>query len=193
MLDPTANERLTTFVGGYAGSLVVLSHSTLAGPPITRVARVEMLTGPVQERPPTATWTLCGIATNDRYTTRPEKDALLRQQAHIGRTEATQAALILLKKRDDWWALTQDERRTILEEDSHHIAIGLRYLPAVARKLLHCRDLGGGAPFDFLGFLDFAPVHISAFEDMLGELRTTKEWSFMEREVDVRLMYDRPV
>jgi chlorite dismutase len=97
------------------------------------------------------------------------------------------AALILLRKRDEWWALTQDERRAVLEEDSHHIAIGMRYLPAVARHLLHCRDLSDQAPFDFIGFLDFAPDSATAFDEMLMQLRATREWSFMEREIDIRL------
>ncbi|MCS3743300.1 hypothetical protein [Rhizobium sp. BK661] len=69
-------------------------------------------------------------------------------------------------------------------------AIGLRYLPAIARRLLHCRDPETGAPFDFLGFLDFAPADEPAFEDMLGQLRSTKEWSFMEREIDIHLVKD---
>ena len=131
---------------------------------------------------------LYGVATNDRYTTRVEKAELIRKQAPIGRPEATRSALILLRKRAEWWALTQDDRRRILEEDSHHIAIGLRYLPAVARRLLHCRDLEDEAPFDFIGFLDFAPESEAPFDDMLGQLRATKEWSYMDREIDIRLV-----
>jgi len=46
--------------------------------------------------------------------------------------------------------LTQDERRAVFEEQSHHTAIGLKYLPATARRLHHCRDLGTEEPFDFL-------------------------------------------
>jgi hypothetical protein len=82
-----------------------------------------------------------------------------------------------------------DARRTPrhLGGESHHIAIGLRYLPAIARKLLHCRDMGTEEPFDLLGFLDFAPDDEAALDDMLGELRATPEWSFMDREIDVRL------
>jgi hypothetical protein len=180
------NPRTTTFIGGSEGEWAVNSQRTLIGRPIAAVTRVAMLMGnsPVA---PEAAWILSGVATNDRYTTRDEKTSLLERQAPIGRPEATRAALILLKKTPEWWAMTQDERRAILEEQSHHIAIGLRYLPAVARRLLHCRDLEREAPFDFLGFLDFSPADEPAFDDMLSELRATKEWSFMEREIDIRL------
>lgn len=178
--------RLTCFVGGNAGEWEVTSQSVLVGPDIPAVPRLSMVSGgaPV---PAGGTWTLRGVATNDRYTTRSEKEELLRTQAPIGRSEATRAALILMRKSDAWWKLTQDDRRAILEEQSHHIAIGMRYLPAIARKLLHCRDLGSDEPFDFLGFLDFAPQHEAAFDELLVELRATREWSFMDREIDIRL------
>jgi hypothetical protein len=54
--------------------------------------------------------------------------------------------------------------------------------------LLHCRDIGTEEPFDFLGFLDYAPSDEEAFEDMLGQLRATREWTFFDRKIDIRLM-----
>ncbi len=182
-----SNSRATTFIGGKTGSMQVVSHTTISGQPIARVTAIDMISGVAADLPADAVWAFHGVASNDRYTTRSEKTELTSKQATIGRPEATHAALILLRKRAEWWALTQDERRTILEEDSHHIAIGMRYLPAVARRLLHCRDLDHEAPFDFIGFLDFAPGSEIAFEEMLDQLRATREWSFMDREIDIRL------
>ena len=95
------------------------------------------------------------------------------------------AALIPIKKSDTWWELTQDERRRIFEDKSHHIASSMRFLPAIARQLYHCRDFG--QPFDFLTWFEFAPADAEAFEELVGTLRSTEEWSFVEREVDVRL------
>lgn len=185
-----ANPRATIFVGGQTGRLRVVSQTTIAGSPIARPDRVDLRSGLAADWPESALWVLHGVASNDRYTTRAEKTALASKQAPIGRPKATAAALILLRKRPEWWALTQDERRRILEEDSHHIAIGMRYLPAVARRLLHCRDLDEPAPFDFIGFLDFAPADEAAFDEMLFQLRATTEWSFMDREIDIRLARD---
>ena len=191
LMGTHANPRATTFVGGRTGSLVVVSQTTISGQPIARVEAVDMRAGIVADLPTDAAWALHGVGTNDRYTTRAEKAELTSKQAPIGRPEATSAALILLRKRAEWWVLTQDERRGILEEDSHHIAIGMRYLPAVARRLLHCRDLDAEAPFDFIGFLDFAPESEPAFDEMLDQLRATREWSFMDREIDIRLTKDK--
>lgn len=133
-------------------------------------------------------WALAGITSNDRYVERHEKVALLGAQVGLGRAEATLAALVPVRKTPAWWALTQDERRAVFEEQSHHIAVGLRYLPAVARRLHHCRDLGPDQPFDFLTWFDYAPEHETAFDDMLAAMRSAPEWSYVDREVDIRLV-----
>ena len=109
-------------------------------------------------------------------------------QASLGRREATCAALIPIRKSQAWWNLAQDERRVIFEETSHHTAIGTAYLPAVARRLYHCRDLG--EPFDFLTWFEFAPEHAAAFDALVAALRATPEWGYVEREVDIRLVWD---
>jgi hypothetical protein len=81
--------------------------------------------------------------------------------------------------------LAQDQRRKIFEEQSRHIEIGLEYLPAVARRLYHCRDFG--EPFDFLTWFEYAPADAEAFEALVRKLRQSEEWRYVEREVDVRL------
>jgi hypothetical protein len=68
---------------------------------------------------------------------------------------------------------------------ARHIADSLAYLPRVARRLYHSRDLG--EPFDFLTWFEFAPEHAAAFEDLVATLRMREEWAFVEREVDLRL------
>ena len=73
----------------------------------------------------------------------------------------------------------------ILEERSAHIALGARYLPAIARRLYHRRDLG--EPFDFLTWFEFSEADPGAFDDLVGRLRETEEWRYVVREVEVRL------
>ena len=133
-------------------------------------------------------WSLRGITSNERYVIREEKNQLASRQQGLGRNEATRAALIPIRKTAAWWALTQDERRGIFEEQSRHTAIGLRYLPAIARRLHHCRDLSENEPFDFLTWFEFAPADEVAFDQLLGELRASAEWNHVEREIDIRLV-----
>jgi chlorite dismutase len=128
------------------------------------------------------------MTSNERYVERDEKRALGAKQPRLGRPEATQAALIPIRKSAAWWSLPQDERRAIFEAQSRHIRIGLDFLPAIARRLHHCRDLGDREPFDFLTWFEFAPENASAFEKLVGALRETVEWTYVEREVDIRLM-----
>ena len=65
------------------------------------------------------------------------------------------------------------------------MATGLEYLPAIARRLHHGRDLG--EPFDFLTWFEFAPEHAAGFEELVLRLRATEEWAYVEREIDLRL------
>ena len=103
----------------------------------------------------------------------------------MGRLEATRAALIPIKKSPAWWELAQDERRAIFEERSQHMSIGVNYVARIARRLYHSHDLG--EPFDFLTWFEYASTDAEAFEELVGKLRETEEWTYVEREVDIRL------
>jgi chlorite dismutase len=139
--------------------------------------------------PSQTSWRLAGVASHVRYAERTEKEQLAAVQPGLGRPEATCAALIPIRKSQAWWDLAQEERRQIFEDKSHHIAGTLKYLPAIARQLYHCRDLG--EPFDFLTWFEYDPANAALFEELVAMLRATEEWSFVEREVDVRLERER--
>jgi chlorite dismutase len=172
------------FVGGDAGSWAVDSMTVVSGPELPAVSHLEVVEGDAST-PVDARWVLQGVTSNERYVARSELDALVARQEALGRPGSTRAALIPITKSEDWWALPQDERRRIFEERSHHIATGLEYLPAVARRLHHGRDLG--EPFDFLTWFEFAPADAERFEELVQRLRQTEEWTYVEREIDVRL------
>ena len=182
--------RLFTFVGADHGPWAVRSVRTLMGDALPPAPCLQVVAGGALP-PPGAAWALAGITSNERYVERHEKVALVGAQAGLGRAEATRAALIPIRKSPAWWALSQDERRAVFESQSHHIAVGMRYLPAVARRLHHCRDLGTAEPFDFLTWFDYAPEHESAFDDLLAVLRSSAEWAYVEREIDIRLVRER--
>jgi hypothetical protein len=185
---PSSLPRLFTFVGAAQGPWAVLPARTLTGDALPPAPYLQVVQGAAVPPPRGASWALAGITSNERYVERHEKVALMGAQAGLGRAEATRAALIPIRKSPAWWALTQDERRAVFEAQSHHIAIGMRYLPAVARRLHHCRDLAPAEPFDFLTWFDFAPEHEPAFDDMLNALHNSPEWAYVDREVDVRLV-----
>ncbi len=121
-----------------------------------------------------------------RYVERDEKIELAARQENLGRPQATRAALIPVRKSQAWWELTQEERREIFETRSHHIRDNLKYLPAIARQLYHCRDLG--EPFDFLTWFEYAPADAEEFEELIRHIRKTAEWEYVDREIDIRLV-----
>ena len=182
------NSRLYQFLGGDAGTWRVTRAHTIAGAPLPQVRRLDIVSGALAGS--ASTWSLRGMLSNGRYVQRDERASLAAVQPLLGRPEATHAAFIPMRKSAAWWALAQDERRAIFEERSHHIGISLRYLPAVARGLYHCRDLSEIEPFDFLAWFEYAPAHEPEFDQLLAELRATEEWTYVEREIDIRLIRD---
>jgi len=53
-------------------------------------------------------------------------------------------------------------------------------------RLHQCRDLG--EPFDFITWFEYAPEHERDFDALLAELRAREEWTYVEREIDIRLV-----
>lgn len=180
------NSRLFNFVGGDTGPWSVTRSSVIVGPTLPEVNAIDIVDG--NDIPDAdADWVLRGVTSNERYLTRPEKKKLIERQELIGRPTSTHGALIPIRKTAEWWALTQDERRQIFEESSKHIAIGLDYLPAIARRLHHCRDLETQEPFDFLTYFEFNEADEGAFDDLLSKLRDSEEWKYIDREIDIRM------
>ena len=176
---------VTSFVGVGTGAWRVRSLAAVKGEALPPAPYLDVSAGDRSNATAAPAWILRGMISNIRYATRIELDGLRAVQEALGRSRATCAALIPIKKAAAWWALAQDERRAIFEDQSRHNSIGKAYLPAIARQLYHARDLG--EPFDFLTWFEYAPEYAEAFEDLVGRLRATHEWSFVEREVDIRL------
>ena len=165
----------TAFLAGATGRWKVERLEGIRGPSLATASHLEVSLGS-KTTPQHALWILHGVTSHERYATRAEHDRIAAVQPPLDRAEATRAALIPIAKSAEWWELSQDERRAIFEEDSHHIAIGLEYLPAIARRLYHCRDLG--EPFDFLTWFEYAPADAASFEQLVTRLRGTREWDY---------------
>lgn len=172
------------FVGDHSGEWKVTSMTTLKGDSIDNVSHVNKIASNLVQSE-TGIWTLKGIISNLRYTEKEDKDKLVAIQEDLGRPNATLAAFIPIQKSEAWWNLAQDERRKIMENKSQHTQTGMKYLPSIARKLFHSRDIG--EPFDFLTWFEYAPSDADAFEELLVALRKTEEWTYVDREIDIRL------
>ena len=181
-------QRLFSFIGGVEPGTWRVNEMCIAlGQPINDVKFIDVINGETTV-PHNAAWCLRGITSNERYVIQDEKTQLVAKQPQVGRPEATCAALIPIRKSAAWWNLPQDERRRIFQEGSRHIDIGLRYLPAIARRLHHCRDLGDNEPFDFLTWFEYAANDITVFNKLVSSLRATEEWRYVDREIDIRLI-----
>lgn len=170
-----------SFTAAAAGPWRITSQSAVIGEGLAPASHIA-----IDGNAADAVWSLTGFTSNLRYTTFDERVPLDARSAPLGREEARLAALIPIRKSSQWWALAQDERRAIYAR-SQHMPIGLDYLPQVARRLYHSRDLG--QPFDFLTWFEFPQSAELDFDDLVTRLRATEEWRYVDREVDIRLVH----
>lgn len=172
-----------TFEGATTGLWKVESSKTISGAQLEKVNYITVLSG-LHNREG-AKWSLHGSVSNERYVNRLEKDELTSKSPSLGRSSDMCAALIPITKSPEWWSLAQDERRAIFEEQSKHVSVGLKYLPQIARRLHHGRELD--EPFDFLTWFEYASEYESAFDELVDFLRSSLEWKYVIREIDIRL------
>jgi chlorite dismutase len=185
LIRNTMTNTIFDFIGDDSGEWEVTSMSAIKGNPIATVSHLTKVSRHDLVQSETGIWTLKGVISNLRYTEKEDKDKLTAIQPDLGRSSSTLAVFIPIRKSEAWWNLAQDERRKIMENKSQHTLTGMKYLPAIARKLFHSRDIG--EPFDFLTWFEYAPADADAFEELLDTLRKTEEWTYVEREIDIRL------
>jgi len=176
------------FIGNTTGEWKVTAMETLKGDSLAPISHLTKTSGNLVQSE-TGIWTLKGIVSNLRYTEKEDKEKLVAIQEDLGRPSSNLAAFIPIRKSEAWWNLAQDERRKIMENKSQHTQTGMKYLPAIARKLFHSRDIG--EPFDFLTWFEYAPTDADAFEELLESLRKTEEWTYVDREIDIRMSANR--
>lgn len=180
-------KRLINFIGGDNGIWDVIRIETVSGDLIENVPKLDVVEGNLAEPDPQSRWVLHGIRSYERYVNKEEQEILNKKSPPLNRPDSNRAALIPIKKSSEWWDMSQEERRNIFEERSHHTELGLNYLPAIARRLYHCRDLGEDLPFDFLTWFEYSEEDSELFEELVINLRETEEWNYVEREIDIRL------
>lgn len=179
------NNTIFDFIGGNTGDWKVTTMTTLKGDSLPKVTHIDKMQSSFINRFE-GIWSLKGVISNLRYTEKVDLEKLVAVQEDLDRPTATCAALIPIRKNESWWNLAQDERRYIMENQSRHTYMGMQYLPAIARKLFHCRDID--EPFDFLTWFEFAPEDEPAFDELLIQLRQSEEWEFVDREIDIRMV-----
>ena len=174
------------YIGGSTGSWRVSSVTTHSGAPMKAVTHVDIAKGKIGRSPMGSSWILRGIVRNTRFVTREERPNLEPHYFKQGPVESTCAALIPIRKSAAWWNLEHDERQEIIEARSRQLGSGMRFLPAIARRFLYGRDLG--EPFDMVTWFEYSSRDQSIFDDLAGALRSSMEWQYIEREVDIRLI-----
>lgn len=175
-----------SFIAGDRGSWEVVSVSPVVGETLEPVPFMDVRNEYVMNLPVDFRWLLRGVTGSRRQVDSVRQSSVMSAQPQLGRRKATCAALIPVRKKQAWWDMAHEERCRLCEAKSRGAISEVEYLPDVARKLHHCRDLN--EPFDYLAWFEYAPEQSSEFEKLVAALRKNEDWKFVEREVDVRLV-----
>ncbi len=130
-----------------------------------------------------------GVTRHFQYTDDAQLQELNRRSiSELEPSEHTTAVLIPIGKSEDWWKLAHDQRQAHFQNtgiSEGHTAIGLKYVDRIFRKLYYSRCLNDALSYDFLTYFEFKDVYEKDFRTLLAELRDTREWTFVNFELEI--------
>ncbi len=166
MVEPA----LVAFVAGFEGLWLIEGMTAPVGEPLPPAARLSVVEGAAAETAQ-GRWVLRGVVAGQGEDGRAD-------QLPLGRPEARCAALVAVRMSPAWWERAEEDRRAL--------SANIQHGPAISRRLLRARDRD--EPFDVLTWFEFAPDLQAELNDVAARLRDSDEWSYVEREAEIRLI-----
>jgi hypothetical protein len=158
------------FVAGFEGLWLIEGMTAPVGEPLPPAARLSVVEGAAAETAD-GRWVLRGVVAGQGEDARAD-------QLPLGRAEARCAALLAVRMSPAWWERAEEDRRALSANIEHG--------PAISRRIHRARDRD--EPFDVLTWFEFAPEVQSEANQVMARLRDSEEWTFVEREVDIRVI-----
>jgi hypothetical protein len=161
---------LVAFVAGFEGLWLIEGMTAPIGEPLAPAARLSVVEGAEAEIAD-GRWVLRGVVSGQGEDARAD-------QLPLGRPDARCAALLAVRMSPAWWERAEEDRRALSANIEHG--------PAISRRLHRARDRS--EPFDVLTWFEFAPGLQSELNDVVARLRASEEWSYVERDVELRMI-----
>jgi hypothetical protein len=158
------------FVAGFEGLWMIEGMSAPVGEPLPPAARLSVVEGAEAETAE-GRWVLRGVVAGQGEDARAD-------QLPLGRADARCAALVAARMSPAWWERAEEDRRAL--------SANIQHGPAISRRIHRARDRD--EPFDILTWFEFAPDLQSELNDVVARLRDSEEWSYVERDVELRLI-----
>ena len=158
------------FVAGFEGLWLIEGMTAPVGEPLPPAARLAVVDGAAVEIAE-GRWVLRGVVAGQGEDARAD-------QLPLGRSDARCAALLAVRMSPAWWERAEEDRRALSANIEHG--------PAISRRIHRARDRD--EPFDVLTWFEFAPDLQSALNDVVARLRDSEEWSYVERDVELRMI-----
>lgn len=180
---PASQQSVYTYLGGNRGDWAVTHATARRGEPLAGVTHVDIVNGSVARTPPGVAWMLSGLVHHTRYVTREDAGFPSRATQRPA-ASATCAALIAVRRSRASWDVMQAGRDDLLQPFP-----GLqvrRLLSTIIGRWQHPRDLSD--QFETVTWFEYASHDAAAFDDLLAEWRASEEWSYVDRECELRLI-----
>ena len=158
------------FVAGFEGLWLIEGMTAPAGEPLPPAARLSVVEGAAAETAE-GRWVLRGVVAGQGEDARAD-------QLPLGRSDARCAALHAVRMAPAWWERAEEDRRALSANIEHG--------PAISRRIHRARDRDEA--FDVLTWFEFAPDLQSELNDVVARLRDSEEWSYVERDVELRMI-----
>jgi hypothetical protein len=158
------------FVAGFEGLWLIEGMTAPVGEPLAPAARLSVVEGTSAEVAE-GRWVLRGVVAGQGEDARAD-------QLPLGRAEARCAALLAVRMSPAWWERAEEDRRALSANIEHG--------PAISRRIHRARSRD--EPFDVLTWFEYAPEVQSEANQVMARLRDSEEWTFVEREVDIRVI-----
>jgi hypothetical protein len=158
------------FVAGFEGLWLIEGMTAPVGEPLAPAARLSVVEG-TSAAVAEGRGVLRGVVAGQGEDARAD-------QLPLGRAEARCATLLAVRMSPTWWERAEEDRRALSANIEHG--------PAISRRIHRARSRD--EPFDVLTWFEYAPEVQSEANQVMARLRDSEEWTFVEREVDIRVI-----
>jgi len=158
------------FVAGFEGLWLIEGMTAPVGEPLPPAARLSVVEGAAAEIAE-GRWVLRGVVAGQGEDARVD-------QLPLGRPDARCAALLAVRMSPAWWERAEEDRRALSANIEHG--------PTVSRRIHRARDRD--EPFDVLTWFECPPDRHAELDGLVASLRDSGEWSYVAREVEIRLI-----
>lgn len=181
----TADEKIFHYVGGTSGPWRITKIDTQIGLPLRAASHVDINVGPLASQPFNASWILRGVASSTRFITRDDASEFTLTSSPSHQSQTPCAALILIRRCYEWWNLDKAERTEFQKDREDLLHTNVPFFSTIAKRFQFQRKRNES--FDFMAWIEYEASDAALLDEIASTFRRSREWFFVDREIDIRM------